>query len=174
MRIRLPLLVLCFYVGAAARANDIDSGGPAMEACKRSMSKEFEVVKFESIADGDMSYREFEGLRFGLIGKLHAFIQYAEDAPVRLEDIQIHDIERRDVKFKSEALAIERSELYLRNEKKQKIFCLVTPFSGLGSSGSFQQYAVLMALSVQQAKISEPIGEVIWRRRSAAPGSVIR
>ncbi len=165
MNARLPhALTLGLCLSAAACASSGEPTPSAMDTCKQSISKEFEIAIHASISDGDEDYKEHEGLKFGVVNKTKGFVQYAEDDPVPVENIQFRDVDQREAKFDSDAMSIERSELYVRDGDRLKTFCLLTPFSGLGSSGSFQNYAALIAVHTQDGRASRPVGEVVKRR----------
>lgn len=157
-----PLVCLFALVGMAPASGN-ESSGTATEICRRSISHDPAITIQESFTDGEESYREYDGLRFGTTSRGQAFVQYADDAPIALEEIQFRDTDGKVVRLHSDSLALARSDLYVRDENKLKTYCLVIPFSGLGSSGSFQKFAALIAIGAQDGKATKPVGEVIKR-----------
>lgn len=136
----------------------------ALASCKKSISKKYEIEIHESISDGAMTYKEHGDIKFGNLDEQQSFVQY-KDHVLKIEKIPFKDPQHRTISLKSESVAIERSDLYLRQDKNCKTYCILVPFSGIGSSGSFQRFAALIAIRGGHADGEVKIaGEVIKRQ----------
>jgi hypothetical protein len=134
-----------------------------LQAWKDSISKEHEVEIHKSISDGDRDYKEHLDFRFGYVGKERAFVQYANGEPVELSTVHFTGIEGTSSRLHSTDLAMDQSDLYVTVGEGRSIYCLLTPFDGLGLSGSFQNFAALIAVDVKDGIASAPVGEVVRR-----------
>jgi hypothetical protein len=159
------LLALCASATMTACANDKDPPSrPALDVCRASLSKEFEIQIHESVSENETDYKEYAGFKFGFMNGNHAFVQYNENDPIEVKKIPFTDLEGLKIRLKAEDLAIDQSDLYVRPRNNQRTYCLLAPFGGLGLSGSFQGFAALIAVDVQGGIASQPVGAVIRRR----------
>jgi hypothetical protein len=161
---RAFLFVLCATLAMTACAGGRSLSQEAIQTCKASLSREFEIPIQESLSEDGMEYKEHAGFKFGSIDETHAFVRYSDDDPIGVDDIPFTDPEGLNIRLRSGDLAIDQSDLYVRTGKHHATYCLLTPFGGLGLSGKFQGFAALIALDVQGEVASKPMGEVIRRR----------
>jgi hypothetical protein len=160
------LLALCASATMAASASDSDRlpSRSALEFCKASLFNEFEFQIHESISEEEIDYKENAGFKFGFTNGNRAFVQYSDSNPIEVKTIPFTDLQNLRIRLKPEDLAIDKSDLYVRRGTNQKTYCLLAPFGGLGSSGSFQGIAALIAGEVRAGVASQPVGEVVRRR----------
>lgn len=159
-RVLLLLAILGFSMLLMSDAN----AESALATCKKSISQKYEIEIHESISDGAMTYKEHEDIKFGNLDEQHSFVQY-KDHVLEVERIPFKDLQHRTISLKSESVAIDRSALYVRQHKNCKTYCILVPFSGIGSSGSFQRFAALIAIGGRHADGEVKIaGEVIKRQ----------
>lgn len=130
--------------------------------CERSISKKFEITIHESISDSGKDYKEYEGLKYGYLDNRRAFVKY-KGTLSKIEDIKFFDRSGKAINLKSESVALDLGDLYVRHARGGTIYCIVAPFSGMGSSGSFQRYAALIAIKATRAKTFKPLGAVVKR-----------
>lgn len=135
----------------------------ALTTCKKSISEKYEIEIHESTSDGAMNYKEYEDIKFGNLDEGQSFVQY-KDHILAVEKISFKDQQKRAISLKSESISIDRSELYVRQGNNLKTYCILVPFSGIGSSGSFQRFAALIAISGDCADGKVTVaGEVVKR-----------
>ena len=141
------VLAIASSVSARSKLSPID-------LCLDSISDKNEVKISSSILDSDRDYRSYESVKYGIEGGERSFVQLDEFV-VGVDEINFLDRNQRRIQINSNSIAIERSDLYVRHHPSGTIYCLVSPFSGLGSSGRYQRYAALIA--IQRSSGSRPV-----------------
>ncbi|MCO5978116.1 hypothetical protein [Ideonella oryzae] len=113
--------------------------------CKASLKKAFEIQISESLSDDEKSFKEYKNIRFGQLNGGYSFVEI-DDSRTRIEDIEFATPSGARQHLQSKSIDIDLSALYARRTETGFLYCILSPFSGLGSSGSFQRYAALIAI----------------------------
>lgn len=146
-----------------ALAHDKSQAELTLQACRDSLQKKYEIQLDSSFVDDDRNYREHGSLKFGEYESGAIFVEYGETR-FEFSSIRFINIPPNIKEVKSESLAIARADLFERTKGRVKFSCILAPLSGLGSSGSYQKFAALIALKYDGVKINQPVGEIIRRR----------
>lgn len=158
-----PLLLMAPLLITSACANPQPSAEEsAIGVCRNSLSKKFEIQLHESLSDDERIFKEHGTLKFGKLNDGHAFVE-ADGLATRVEDIEFLDPFGLVQHIESQSIEMDLSDLYVHKLKEGSVYCILSPFSGLGSSGSFQRYAALIAIKATHTGASRPAGAIIKR-----------
>jgi hypothetical protein len=140
-----PLLLviagLCFSASAGAGAAAEGSLGK----CLKIIDSAREVDHHESIDDGERDYFEVDGFKIGQYKRGQGFIE--KDGKIFiLQNLRESRSPADATKVLDSDMAFLRSLVYSRSEGERKYYCIISPFGGLGSSGSFQKMVSLTSI----------------------------
>lgn len=135
----------------------------------QSLSKKCEPASFvrsddsarESISDDFGDYFEFDGVRYGTSQNGEVYVG-VDSENVMVESVHFRDHRGKQINLRSEDLAISRAVAY-RSKSDRLVVCVLSPFSGIGSSGSFQARVGLIA-------VRKPDGRSVLR----VEGAIVR
>ncbi len=98
----------------------------------------------ESFSDDFGNYFEYKGVQYGTSLEGDGYVG-VESKHVMLTSIRFRDPKGKAVELRSDDLALDRAVAYA-SKSDHAVICVLSPFSGLGSSGSFQRVAGLIAV----------------------------
>ncbi|MEY4766604.1 MAG: hypothetical protein RI907_3277 [Pseudomonadota bacterium] len=98
----------------------------------------------ESYEDEYGHYTAFKGVQFGESLQGAAYVGVASQR-VMLASLRFHAPKGPPVQLASDELALSRAVAYVSHQYA-RVICVLGPLSGLGSSGSFQRVAALIAV----------------------------
>jgi len=98
----------------------------------------------ESFSDNFGDYFEFKNVRYGVNTQGEGYIGVGEEN-LMVAKIPFRDLKGARVSLGPDELAIGRAVAY-GSRYDRSVVCILSPFSGLGSSGSFQGTAGLIAV----------------------------
>jgi hypothetical protein len=114
-----------------------------------------------SFEDETGNYAEFRGVKYGLTTADEAFVGVG-DQVVKLHDLPFKDLHGRTLRLSSDELAFGMAVAY-RATSEPGVVCVLSPFSGLGLSGSFQRVAVLVAVRKPRGHVPLRVaGAITW------------
>lgn len=136
----------------------------AQDLVKRSEPASFANAKTsscDSFTNDFGNYKEFQDVQYGTSLKGEGYVG-VDSANVMLAAIRFGDPKGKIGALRSDDLALSRAVAY-GSKSDQVVICVLSPFSGLGSSGSFQGVAGLIA-------VQKPHGQ----RALRAEGAIVR
>jgi hypothetical protein len=136
----------------------------ATDVCLKSIQEKYEVNISSSFQDDERDYKEYGGFKFGTIRGGYSFVQFGE-AVVSVENIKFFDEEHRRIQIGLDSIALDRGILYVIENRLKTTYCLVSPLAGLGSSGSYQRFAALIAFHKTEDPIPRYEGAIYRRLR---------
>jgi len=131
-----------------------------LDECKSSLKKEFEVQINESLSDDEKNFKEYKDLKFGKVNDGHSFVEIHKSR-THIDDINFTTPSGGKQHIQSESIEIDLSSLYFRRTESGLLYCILAPFSGLGSSGGFQRYVALIAIGTTRKGATPPVGAII-------------
>jgi hypothetical protein len=136
----------------------------AHDVVQKCMPASFErgkTVVRESFSDDFGDYFEFNGVRYGATPKGEGYVGVGSEN-VMLTSVHFRDPQGKSIAIRPDDFAISRAVAY-GSKSDRMIVCVLSSFSGLGSSGSFQGRAGLIA-------VRKPHGQEVLR----IEGTVVR
>jgi hypothetical protein len=117
----------------------------------------------QSVDDEVGSHTVFRDVKYGVTTSGEAFVGVGEQV-VSLRDVHFRDPKGRLVRLQPDEVAITRAVAYGAKAERD-VVCVLSPFEGLGSSGSFQHVAVLLAVRKPGAHRSLSVaGAIVWEK----------
>lgn len=98
----------------------------------------------ESFSDEFGNYFEFKDVQYGISLQGEGYVG-VDSEHVMLTAIRFRDLKGKVVYLRSDELALSRAVAY-RSKSDRSVICVLSPFSGVGSSGGFQGVAGLIAV----------------------------
>jgi hypothetical protein len=126
----------------------------AQDLIKKCMPASFGYAKStarESIADDFGDYFEYGGVKYGESTKGEGYIG-VDDERVMLAAISFRDPKGKMVSLGSDDLALSRAVAY-GSKSDRFVVCILSPFSGIGSSGGYQRYVGLIAVGKPHGRL---------------------
>jgi hypothetical protein len=165
LRIRIILAAFCHAILTAilslctlpVHSHPIASETP-QGLCRHLVSNGRTISLDSSFNDGDRDYFEVGGIRFGKHANEAAFVEH-KGKETLISKIPFTDGKHRAITLRDDDVSLMRGSIY--NNKDRKTYCLVAPFSGIGSSGHFQQYRALIIIQEHGASPARLIGQLI-------------
>lgn len=102
-------------------------------------------TSLESFSDDFGNFFEFKGVKYGMSLQGEGYVG-VDDARVMVSAIRFVDLKGNVVALRPDDLAISRAVAY-QSKTDKSIVCVLSSFSGLGSSGGFQHLAGLIAVA---------------------------
>lgn len=119
----------------------------AQDLVKKCMPASFAHAKTaarESFTDEFGNYFEFKGVQYGTSLQGEGYVG-VDSKHVMLTAIHFRDPKGKSVALQADDLALSRAIAY-GSKSDHSVICVLSPFSGVGSSGSFQGVAGLIAI----------------------------
>jgi hypothetical protein len=119
----------------------------AQSLVKKCMPASYEHAKaktYDSYSDDFGSYLEFQDVEFGVSLAGEGYVGVSDDH-VMVTDIRFRDPKGKQVALRPDDLALIRGVAY-SSKVDRAVICVLSPFAGIGSSGSFQSVAGLIAV----------------------------
>lgn len=153
----LCITVLMVLSSGALCAQDL------VKQCKPASFARGKELTRESFSDDFGDYFEFRGVRYGVDPKGEGYVG-VEAENVLLTAVRFLGPSGKVVAIRPDDLAISRAIAY-GSKSDRMVVCVLSPFAGIGSSGSFQGRAGLIAVRKSDGKSALRIEGAVVRLR---------